>query len=337
MTLRLTLLVWACALALPARAAEPARDLQGPEVVFKVDEVDKLALPPAAGDFVVTGTRTYDGWFLKADRLVFKPDARLVFSRAALSNRRHFFIVTREIVVADGGRPGLITWERGPNAGAPGGLGQAPTGSPANSEGQPGGAGAPGSGGIEGAAGESAPNLTIFVLSVPASGPSVDMAGQAGGPGGQGQKGGSGGVGGWGNPAAQNAFNCTRGAGNGAQGGRGGSGGVGGPGGRGGHGGSVTVISDASLLGTLSQRFRVSVAGGEGGPAGAGGPGGDGGPGGRGGQEALPWCRGNGSQGPAGERGQDGPGGTAGPTENAGDFFVGGISAPDFERVFKGQ
>jgi len=300
--------------------------LQGGDVAPKVADL-KQVLPVPASGYVVNGVTRFDGWFLKADRLIFKKGATLMFTRQALASRRVFFIVAKSIEVEDPSAPGRITWEENPTAGAGATAGQAGTGA------VNGGAGQPGAPGNDGPAGESTPSIQIAVLKFTGSGPSLDLQGQPGGTGGQGQKGGSGGPGSAGESASQSAFDCRRGAGNGGKGGPGGPGGVGGAPGRGGNGGTVTILSTADMMSTISTRVRVLVSGGVAGQPGAGGPGGDGGPGGPGGAQQLPWCRGDGSQGAVGDHGRDGPPGTAdaGTRRGAdGDFLLGAITADAF-------
>jgi len=324
-----SVLALACA-ALQAGAQGVApKVLQGAEIAPKLLEMKEVREVPAS-DFVVDGVKRFDGWFLKADRLIFKKGATLVFSRQALASRRVFFIVAKSIQVEDAAAPGRITWETQAVDGTGPASGQAATGR------APGGAGLPGDGGHEGVPGDSAPSLHLAVLKMPGSGPVIDLQGQAGGPGAQGQRGGSGGPGAAGRHASQNAFNCVRGAENGRPGGAGGPGGRGGTAGRGGNGGTVTILGTPDLLPGLGARVRVLVSGGVAGQPGAGGPGGVGGPGGPGGSQQLPFCRGNGSTGPTGAPGPDGP---TGPSDDGsrrgtdGDFFVGPIT----EAAFRGS
>jgi hypothetical protein len=320
-----------------AQATPPAatqKNLQPGDVATILLQIKQTTIPtiPAA-DYVVTGNQKFDGWFLKANHLIFKKNATLVFSRTSLQSRRLFYIVAQEVDMEDNSAPGTIAWEQPPTSTAPASSGQAATGA------YPSGAGHPGDIGNPGPTGESAPTLYFTVLTIPGSGPKIDFRGQAGGIGGQGQKGGSGAAGGGGASAAQNLFNCMHGAGNGGDGGQGGPGGPGGNPGAGGNGGAVTILSGANLLPALTSRVRVLISGGVAGQPGSGGPGGDGGPGGPGGAQQLPYCQGNGANGRAGGPGTQGP---AGQADNGalkgtdGDVLVGAITPADFTNFVYG-
>ena len=304
---------------------------QGPDLDNKLVEARDLTNVHNA-EFVVSGTRSFDGWFLKADRIVFESGATLRFSRTALSTRRQFWIVAKEIVVKDAEHPGVITWDKGivpASPPSPGEAGSGPNG-PGN-EGADAGPGKNGDKGAPGAAGEPAPQITVVVMKVPSSGPLVDLTGGPGGTGGQGMKGGQGGVGATGITASQGGFDCRRGAGNGGRGGNGGAGGPGGEGGAGGAGGILQLLSSPDLLPSLTQKFRILNAGGPGGQPGLPGVGGNPGDGGQGGSQQLPWCRGDGGHGPGGTPGPAGGAGAPGGTGQAGDFTVGGLSADQFK------
>jgi hypothetical protein len=299
-------------------------------------DIRQADYPPTENDEVVEGTRLFNGWFFKARKITFKKGATLVFSKQAWSNRGVLYVVAQQIISEDSNQPGSITWERSSQAPAVASSGQAATGS------YPGGNGAPGAIGLTGVSGEGAPSLTIAVLSMPDSGPKIDLQGQQGGQGGQGQKGGSGGTGSQGESASQNAFNCNHGAGNGGTGGTGGVGGGGGQGGRGGSGGTFTLVSTAQNLSGLMARFRVLLSGGQPGNGGTGGQGGEGGPGGPGGQQQLPYCRGDGSPGAPGSRGSDGASWTAAANDlnqlkgRDGDFLSAAVGNDDFMRYVWG-
>lgn len=288
-------------------------------------------------DYVVRGTEQFDGWFLQADRLIFESGAHLVFSQTAQSKRNSFFIVAREVIIKDQNKPGMITWERGAITGEPSTVGQAETGTHATADDSGGGAGHTGRQGNPGYPGNNAPSLTLFVKQCPASGLEINFRGQDGGKGGKGQKGGNGGNGAKGHPASQNMFTCTNGAGNGGPGGTGGHGGKGGVGGTGGKGGAVTLVSLTDHLPTLTQRFRVVVTGGLGGPGGDGGVGGGGGNEGPGGEQALPWCQGNGSDGSPGPAGGNGPSGDPGMMGIEGDMFLGAIPEQKLNEIILWQ
>lgn len=326
------------AMQVAAQNATPVT-LQPADVAPKLQEMKQVA-DISAADYIVSGVTRFDGWFLKADRLIFKKGAALVFSRQALASRRVFFVVARSIEMEDSGSPGRISWEQAATAGAAPAAGQAPTGSVAAGNGHAGGTGAPGSIGNEGMSGDSAPSLYLAVLKMPGSGPVIDLQGQPGGQGGQGQRGGSGGPGGAGDSASQSAFDCRRGAGNGGSGGTGGPGGPGGLPGRGGNGGSITLLTTADMIPSFSAKLRVLTSGGVAGLPGQGGPGGVGGPGGPGGSQQLPWCRGNGSDGGTGGPGSDGPQGSADNGSRRGtdgDFLIGPVTQDGFMRSIYGN
>lgn len=305
--------------------------LQQADLAESVKIVKDASILGGGEDYVVQGTKRFDGWFLKANRLVFEPGSKLVFSRDAQNRRNSFFIVAKEIVVKDANSPGSVTWDRSSIENAPSAVGQAASGSHGQGDGENGGTGANGATGNTGYPGKNAPNLTVFVFSTPSSGPEIDFRGQDGGKGGNGLKGGDGGNGQKGQPASQDMVNCRRGGGNGGTGGAGGTGGTGGTGGNGGGGGSVTLVSIADRLPTLTQRFRLNVRGGAGGPNGNGGEGGNGGQGGPGGQEARPYC-GGGSAGGNGSKGSIGSEGGRGADGLDGDVFVGSLTEQQFKE-----
>jgi hypothetical protein len=312
-----------------AASSNPAaKQIQGADLNDTLVAIKDL---PGNADEVVDGTRRFNGWFFKANKITFRSKSTLLFTKQALENRRQFFVIAKELVVEDQNVPGTITWEKGNPAEAPASAGQAPNGQGGIGEGGGGSAGNPGASGAAGYSGNDAPSIVLIVMSLPSSGAMVDLSGQKGGKGGKGQKGGTGGHGAKGNDASQNAFNCNRGAGNGGPGGSGGSGGSGGTGGRGGNGGTFTIISSVDVLPSLSQKFRIQVSGGPGGDVGDGGFGGDGGNGGDGGGQQLPYCRGDGSHGATGGSGTPGVAGVAGPVGSTGDFLVGGITKDQFK------
>ena len=312
----------------------PETILQPAEVASALHDIKAEGLGPGSGGFVVDGTKLYNGWFLKTERLIFKSGGILSFSIQAQDKRNLFYVIAKEIVCEDSESPGTITWQPKPIGGAPAAGGQAPTGAHATVDDQGGGPGSNGAMGPQGYQGYSAPFITVVTLSVPGSGPIVDFRGQDGDPGGMGQRGGDGGNGAKGHPASSGAFDCKNGAGNGGPGGPGGAGGQGGPGGTGGHGGTVTLISTPVLLPGLTAKFRSLLSGGQGGSGGPGGPGGNGGLGGPRGAPALPWCKDDGSPGGNGAAGPGGPTGNAGLVGNAGDLLVGAVSEEQFSTVW---
>jgi hypothetical protein len=312
----------------PNSRAVTQRQIPDPDKAQLLQDVKDL---PPSGDEVIEGTRRFNGWFFKANKITFKSGSVLLFTKQAQANRRQFFVIAREIDVEDASNPGKITWEKGDIPAPPSSAGEAPAGADGgeNSAGAP---GAPGGPGTKGYDGPTAPSVVLITMRVPSSGPLVDLTGQDGSQGGMGQQGGKGGKGGTGNSASQNAFNCNRGAGNGGPGGSGGLGGQGGKGGTGGDGGVFTLISTTENLPNLTQKFRILYEGGHGGIPGQGGLGGVGGHGGDGGAQQLPYCSGNGSPGPTGNTGNAGAVGTNGDNGKEGDYTVGGISQAQFSQ-----
>lgn len=313
--------------AAPVELGGGAKPLQAAEVKNTETTIRQSAIPAITpGDYVVEGEKRFNGWFLSAERIVFKANSKLVFSKDALAARPNFFILAREVVVEDQQQPGSITWERSPVS-VPGEVGSAAAGADNGAkESVAGGNGQSGAMGNAGQAGRDGPSLTLTTLSV--KGPLViDMKGQDGGPGGKGQSGGRGGGGGYGTPASQSAVDCKRGAGDGGPGGSGGAGGKGGPSGNGGRGGTFTLITSDDNMAAASRLLKVDVSGGQpGAQPGSGGDAGPGGSGGRRGQEAKPYCKDDGRVGAAGPAGAPGQKGDLGAPGASGDYFVGGMS-----------
>lgn len=296
-----------------------------------VSAISGTAYPPVL-DFVVEGEKLYNGHVLSAERIIFKPGARLIFSPTIVRRTSDLFIIAREISSEDNQNPGTITWQDTPQT-IPPTKGYGASGADNGGiVGATGGAGATGPVGFTGEAGYNAPSLTLLVKSIPAA-LKVELAGEDGGPGGEGGTGGSGGQGGPGSPAAQNLVNCMHGAGDGAAGGTGGAGGQGGDGGSGGNGGTLTLIAEENDLPAITLMLLTTLSGGQGGSAGTGGAGGAGGPGGHGGQESRPYCRGNGNNGPQGGAGQAGGPGTAGQNGSSGNFYVGGLAVAAITKI----
>lgn len=309
--------------ALPpgAKLMQPA-DVAGTATVIK-----QYAIPPVTpGTYVVDGEVRFNGWFLSSERIVFKANAKLIFTRQALDQRTSLFILAKEIVSEDQQQPGTVTWER-PVLARPLDSGTAGAGTDNGAHEQiSGGRGENGKAGNAGLLGRDAPAITLTTQSVKGS-VLFDLRGQDGGPGGTGQAGGRGGGGGYGTPASQSAFDCKRGAGDGGSGGAGGDGGVGGPSGAGGRGGIFTLVTSPDNVASATRLLKVDVSGGQ--PSAQPGEGGDpgaGGPGGHRGQEAKPWCGDDGRDGGQGGSGQKGPRGDLGAPGKAGDYFVGEMS-----------
>ncbi|WP_268522753.1 hypothetical protein [Bacillus halotolerans] len=312
-----------------------AKQLSELDVSLKINEyLNDAGTPFKIKELIVDGEQVINGWYIRAEKIIFKPGSSIWFSEAAQQNRTNFYIVANEIICEDDNSPGLISWQHTGVVNQEPTSGQAASGHHGGSDGESGGVGQEGSKGNKGYNGKNAPNLTIFVLNMPSSGPEVNFKGQDGGNGGKGQKGGDGGNGRKGRPASQSAVTCLRGAGNGGNGGNGGTGGPGGDGGDGGNGGIVTVISKGDLLPSLEQKLRVIVSGGLGGPGGDGGDGGNPGLGGPGGEAALPLCAGNGSSGSSGIGGESGPAGETGRAGVDGDVFHGPITEENIINIF---
>jgi hypothetical protein len=323
-------------LSLPAQAQQQAqpKELSEASVVNEAHFIKEADLTKLSKPFEVSGLTRFDGWFIVADKVIFKSGSQLIFTRQALQNRRNFYIVAKELVSEDANAPGTIAYERPPSEIANAKSGQAPSGTAGQSDGSSGSVGASGEQGSPGPKGFSAPSITLTLLSVPGSGPIVDLRGALGGTGGQGQKGGDGGAGAKGSPASESVVDCKAGGGRGGNGGRGGAGGSGGVGGTGGDGGTVTIITPDVVVPSLAEKFRVLTSAGIGGQGGAPGIGGNGGAGGPGGQEAKPYC-GGGPGGNGGGTGIAGVPGNAGVPGTDGDFLVGTISRELFAQIYK--
>lgn len=262
-----------------------------------------------SGDFVT------DSWFFGARELIFKKDARLIFSQAAMSKRSELFVVAEKITIEDG--VGTITCERSEPP-AQGDRGQAPSGAPGQGDGANGTPGATGVQGITGGAGQNMADVTLVVSTLAGNGNlEVSTVGGVGGMGGRGQRGGDGGAGSQGAPARQDSRDagwpigrvwlpaCASGPGQGGNGGSGGSGGQGGTGGEGGRGGTVTLASEPGKHQILTQAINVVSEGGAGGKPGEGGAGGAGGAAGPEGQLAT-FCNSAGRTGSPGAVGGTG-------------------------------
>lgn len=307
------------------------------QVASELGEVRNVVTVLGLGDeVVIEGTKKWDGFILTANKLVFKPGAKLVFTEQARNARPALVVAVREIVNEDQQQPGRITWERAKNAGAGGDLsGEGGAGSNGGDRsGGTGGAGGDGATGRRGAKGADAPSIIVVCPKAPTHGGIiVDFRGQHGGTGGEGQKGGTGGKGGSGRPASQGAFDCRSGAGNGGRGGKGGNGGKGGTGGNGGEGGTITWVCETDNVSAISNAFAFEIGGGNGGSGGEGGAKGRGGDGGAGGQEARPYCRGNGSTGSRGPNGEGGPQGANGAGGNDGAVLYSQLTSEQLARL----
>ena len=193
-----------------------------------------------------------------------------------------------------------------------------------------------GAAGRQGNDAEAAPSVTLFVKSVPAGLPSVNLNGRRGGRGQDGQDGGHGEDGARGRESVSSALWCVTDVGNGGDGGDGGNGGTGGQGGNGGRAGTLKVFTTPPNLPGLLARSGVfiGVTGGAGGSGGDGGFPGDGGQGGWVGHDTG-WCDSDdghdgshGRTGGVGKRGEDGPKGPDGA------FEVQPITEDDWNAAF---
>lgn len=312
------------------------RELSSQEVQQKVIEaLSKLGGSPTLfGEYQVDGEKSWASPFITVRRLVFKPNAKLIFDDAVTRMHRNLFIFAEEVTSEDQERLGSITWaDLEPSTPPSPGHGSAGT-NMGGVESATGGAGADGPPGFNGEDGANAPSITLVVKRL-IGGLKVNLRGEDGGPGGQGGTGGAGGQGGYGTPASQTMFECRRGAGDGGPGGRGGNGGIGGAGGRGGNGGTFTLVTDAEGAAAISRLLLVDLSPGTGGKGGLGGASGTGGPGGPGGADARPWCTGTGSTGGTGAAGTSGAQGPAGNAGSPGDYYFGGLSSGDLGTVLK--
>lgn len=283
----------------------------------------------------IDGDCVVDNWFVAAREIVFKKDARLIFSAKAQSRRSELFIVAKKITIEEG--VAIVTAQRFEPPQQTD-RGQATNGAPGAAEGANGGAGTSGSQGVDGMPGQNAPDVTVFLTTLGGAGNlEVDVSGGRGGDGGVGQRGGDGGAGARGSSARQargkTPFGitiwlpaCEAGPGRGGDGGLGGGGGRGGTGGVGGRGGNITICSDPAVAQVLTQAINCRTNGGAGGEGGAGGKGGGGGIGGSVGQLAS-FCNDPGDRnGNPGPSGADGVAGGSGVSGEAGALFVVSVS-----------
>ena len=323
---------------LSAPAAAQTAQLVPPSTIAAEarDTRELIVLIGLQPEYVVSGDQRVDTAFLAANVIRFKPSSRLIFSDRARAMRNNLIVAAHTIVNEDPTKPGTITWLRGQGPSqSPPASGQAPSGSHGVNDGQPGGPGTNGAQGNSGAVGQTAPNITLFLLSANGAPPIIDMRGQNGGIGGSGQRGGDGGVGHQGSPASSSLIDCRSGAGYGGNGGAGGNGGLGGRGGQGGTGGTVTLVSLPSAFPHLLQFVRVVTSGGDGGDGGAGGTAGSGGPGGAQGAKSLPYCKDEpGRRGADGPTGQPGSTGERGASGTQGDLFYTTLELASFNALF---
>jgi hypothetical protein len=336
-TMTLSAMIAGGSLAEPAPLTNEPRTVP-PSAIGEEAKVTKetIALLGMAEEFLVKGTTAYGSHLLAAKKIVFEPNATLVFSDSALGNRNNLIIAAEKIVMADPNNPGTITWAKGIAATAGNALpGQGAAGRHGAQNGESGGPGTAGAQGAVGKPGRNAPNLTLFVTRFEGNVPLIDLSGQDGGKGAPGQKGGDGGVGQQGVMAASRLHQCERSVGWGGKGGDGGSGGKGGTGGAGGAGGTATLASLPDAFPPLLQLLRVNVAGGAAGIGGDAGPGGNGGPGGAPGEPAFPWCKEEPERrGAAGATGAPGPKGDPGVAGISGDVMFTTLEQQNFARIF---
>jgi hypothetical protein len=208
-----------------------------------------------------------------------------------------------------------------------------------NNNGRSGLRGPDGADGRQGFDAEAAPSVTIFVKSVPAGLPNINLNGRRGGRGQDGQDGGYGEDGARGRESVSSAFWCVTEVGSGGNGGDGGNGGKPGQGGNGGSAGSIKVFATPDNLPTLLARqgVFVGITGGQRGDDGTGGGPGDGGQGGWVGNDTG-WCDaddgnagGQGHIGAVGRRDENDPVAAGGAN---GAFEVQAITEDDWNAAF---
>ena len=205
-----------------------------------------------------------------------------------------------------------------------------------NNNGRDGLRGPDGAFGLQGHNAEAAPSVTIFVKSIPAGLPSINLNGRRGGRGQSGQDGGHGEDGARGRESVSSAFWCETDVGSGGNGGDGGNGAIGGPGGIGGSAGTIRIFTTPENLPRLLSRpgAFIGVTGGPGGSGGDGGGPGDGGQGGWVGNDTG-WC--DADEGHAGSQGRIGGLGARGNDASKGSdgaFEVQAITDDDWNAAF---
>lgn len=306
--------------------------LIGPSLQARLSDLENDGIQRHTGEVIIDGTTLVDDRALIAEKIIFRPGARLVFSRKALARYNSFFVVAREIT-SDDTSPGTVSWERPVTPAPPGSPGQAGSGRHGHSDGENGAPGHPGASGAIGYPGEDAPSLILASEKIRGAQLLIDLEGHGGGPGSAGQNGGDGGNGQRGSHASSSFLDCRRGPGDGGAGGSGGPGGPGGPGGRGGRGGTFTLLTDVDFLPVLKDKVQMVVTGGEGGGAGGGGEGGRGGIGGPRGAPSLPFCRDDGRDGTIGQRGPGGGTGSPGLPGPDGQFAIGLLASEQIRSL----
>ena len=233
-------------------------------------------------------------------------------------------------------RPDRPQVSRGPGQGLNSPMAYTPGG---NNNGRSGLRGPDGADGRQGFESEPAPSVTLFVRSVPAGLPSINLNGRRGGRGQDGQDGGRGEDGARGRESVSSAFWCATDVGNGGNGGDGGNGGKPGQGGNGGRAGTIKVFATPDNLPGLLARpgVFIGVTGGSRGEDGVGGEPGDGGQGGWVGNDTG-WCDADdghegaaGRVGNVGRRSEQDP--VAAPGAN-GAFEVQAITDDDWNAAF---
>jgi len=106
-------LLGACAFAYGQAPGIPKpKELSEASVLNEAQLMIQSNLLKLSKPYEVSGTTRFDGWFIVADKVVFKSGAQLVFTRQAQQVRRNFFIVTKELVAEDSNAPGVITYEK---------------------------------------------------------------------------------------------------------------------------------------------------------------------------------------------------------------------------------
>lgn len=276
--------------------------------------------------YPINGTETFPDTILKADEIIFSPNAKLVVTSM---DSPWIILAANKIKFADVTKWSVISRDLGIKAvnGTVGANGE----NGANGRGQTdrrGHDGTNGNDGGQGATGSTRKIPDIYLIAGEFTSPdgaplpgflrlSLVFPGVDGGSGGKGGNGGNGGRGDSGEMGATSIFDCKEGGGPGGKGGNGGVGGRGGDGGTGGPGANITYVSGQDGIELLSYAKVINV-GGSGGQAGDPGQPGNGGSGGSG-ADRNGFCDST-SNGPDGKRpepkdlgkGQDGGEGAKG-------------------------
>ncbi|MBE5320428.1 hypothetical protein IM793_14780 [Pedobacter sp. MR2016-19] len=278
--------------------------------------------------FPVNIGEIFNGQILKANEIIFQPNATLTFTNI---NVPFWIIYCDKLKLKDNNFPIRIeldqTIEGRKGKDGIGGINGVNGVGEIDRQGQP---GSVGQSGLIGEQGDSLNNPNLYIITkemvcidtqqnIEDSRIVLDFDGISGGDGGNGGSGGNGGNGSNGKEGADSLFDCKEGAGNGGGGANSGQGGKGGQGGNGSNGSSIYFISVDTYTEVLVNTTKFYIRGGNGGIGGNGGKAGKPGYGGRGGGKNG-WCGrgvdaddgnypeprtlGNGLDGQDGEKGQ---------------------------------